>query len=154
MILYLHGFRSSPRSFKARVVQERLAELGRGDELICPQLSASPKEAMDLVTRLVDRYHPSQLAVIGSMNLDLRSQLKNSEVALLIRSKALAEDAAALVENSFAHNAYRVELRGHRLLWRAPPGADFGDAISEPEAGFRRRLLVDLLAPFAPDEML
>lgn len=66
MILYLHGFRSSPRSFKARVVQERLAELGRGDELICPQLSASPKEAMDLVTRLVDRYHPSQLAVIGS----------------------------------------------------------------------------------------
>jgi phosphatidylserine/phosphatidylglycerophosphate/cardiolipin synthase-like enzyme len=36
-----------------------------------------------------------RLAVIGSMNLDLRSQLKNSEVALLIRSAALAQQATA-----------------------------------------------------------
>lgn len=66
MILYLHGFRSSPRSFKARVVGERMRALGRADELICPQLPASPRAAMALVTTLVDRYPAAELAVIGS----------------------------------------------------------------------------------------
>ena len=66
MILYLHGFRSSPRSFKARVVGERMTALGRADELICPQLPASPKEAMALVLTLVERYPAGQLSVIGS----------------------------------------------------------------------------------------
>ena len=66
MILYLHGFRSSPRSFKARVVGERMKAMGRADELICPQLPASPKEAMALVLTLVERYPAGQLSVIGS----------------------------------------------------------------------------------------
>lgn len=65
-VLYLHGFRSSPRSFKARVVGERMKALGRAQELICPQLPASPKEAMALVLTLVERYPAGQLAVIGS----------------------------------------------------------------------------------------
>ncbi|MFB9243968.1 esterase [Massilia antarctica] len=66
MILYLHGFRSSPRSFKARVVGEKMAALGRASELICPQLPASPKEAMALALTLVERYDTSELAIIGS----------------------------------------------------------------------------------------
>jgi predicted esterase YcpF (UPF0227 family) len=66
MILYLHGFRSSPRSFKARVVHERMKALGHAHELVCPQLPASPKEAMALALTLVDRYPPDRLAIIGS----------------------------------------------------------------------------------------
>lgn len=66
MILYLHGFRSSPRSFKARVVAGRMQALGRGHELICPQLPASPKAAMDLALELVDGCEASELSVIGS----------------------------------------------------------------------------------------
>jgi predicted esterase YcpF (UPF0227 family) len=64
-LLYLHGFRSSPRSFKARVVQQRMAAAGRAADLICPQLPASPKAAMDLVLTLVERYS-GNLAIIGS----------------------------------------------------------------------------------------
>ena len=66
MILYLHGFRSSPKSYKARVVHQRMAEMGRAAELICPQLPASPKAAMALIHTLIDRYPPHELAVIGS----------------------------------------------------------------------------------------
>ena len=96
----------------------------------------------------------SRMAVIGSMNLDLRSQLKNSEVALVIRSPALAREAIRLVESSFANGAYRLELNGSALAWRAPPGALFKDADSEPEASTRLKLLVNVIGPFAPDEML
>jgi predicted esterase YcpF (UPF0227 family) len=64
-ILYLHGFRSSPRSFKARVVQGRLDALGRARELVCPQLPASPRAAMELVLTLVERY-ADRLAIVGS----------------------------------------------------------------------------------------
>lgn len=66
MILYLHGFRSSPKSFKARVVQKALADAGRAHELICPQLPASPKEAMALALLLAERHAPDNLSIIGS----------------------------------------------------------------------------------------
>ena len=66
MILYLHGFRSSPKSFKARVVQKALEDAGRARELICPQLPASPKEAMELALLLAERHAPDNLSIIGS----------------------------------------------------------------------------------------
>jgi predicted esterase YcpF (UPF0227 family) len=46
VILYLHGFRSSPNSFKARLIAARLAALGLSDEWCCPNLPVSPKEAI------------------------------------------------------------------------------------------------------------
>jgi phosphatidylserine/phosphatidylglycerophosphate/cardiolipin synthase-like enzyme len=96
-----------------------------------------------------------RIAVIGSMNLDLRSQLKNSEVALVIRSAALSRQSILLVENSIAKGAYRLEADNNGALrWRAPRGAPFPDATSEPEASTRLKLLVNVLGPFAPDEML
>ncbi len=95
-----------------------------------------------------------RLAVIGSMNLDLRSQLKNSEVALLIRSPAIAQEAARQVEGTIAQGAYKLELNQGNLVWRAPPGASFKDARSEPEASTKLKLMVRIIAPFAPDEML
>ena len=52
VILYLHGFRSSPQSFKARVMRARLAELGRLDEWQCPVLPVSPREAIALAESL------------------------------------------------------------------------------------------------------
>ncbi len=66
MMLYLHGFRSSPRSFKAQVVAARMAALGRAADLQCPQLPASPKAAMALAMQLVQGQDPATLAIIGS----------------------------------------------------------------------------------------
>ena len=95
-----------------------------------------------------------RLTVIGSMNLDLRSQLKNSEVALVIRGGAVAAEATRQVENTMATATYRLENRGGRLHWRAPAGASFKDENSEPGASAKLKLLVRVLGPFAPDEML
>lgn len=93
-------------------------------------------------------------SVIGSMNLDLRSQLKNSEVALLIRSVPLAQVATQQIESALTTSAYRVEQRQGKLYWRAPAGASFGDDDKEPGASTRLRVMVRVLGPFAPDEML
>jgi cardiolipin synthase C len=95
-----------------------------------------------------------RLTVIGSMNLDLRSQRKNSEVGLLIRSGRLARDAARQVEQTLAHESYHVTLQDGHLLWQAPPGADFKSAHVEPDASTKLRLMLHLIAPLAPDEML
>ncbi|MBP0591872.1 esterase [Paraburkholderia sp. LEh10] len=66
MILYLHGFRSSPNSFKARVMAERLAALGRSAEWCCPVLPVSPLETVALVERLVATAQPARVTLIGS----------------------------------------------------------------------------------------
>lgn len=65
-LLYLHGFRSSPRSFKARMVQDKLETAGLGERFICPQLPASPKAAMALALELVERHAPDNLVIVGS----------------------------------------------------------------------------------------
>jgi predicted esterase YcpF (UPF0227 family) len=66
MILYLHGFRSSPQSMKGRVISERMAELGLSDQLVCPQLPASPKLAMELALSLIEGVPAHELSIIGS----------------------------------------------------------------------------------------
>ena len=48
-LLYLHGFRSSPQSAKARLTAERVAAQHPGVFFWCPQLPPSPRAAMALV---------------------------------------------------------------------------------------------------------
>jgi predicted esterase YcpF (UPF0227 family) len=66
VILYLHGFRSSPHSFKARVMAARLAELGRSGEWCCPMLPVSPLETIALAESLVAADRATQVIVVGS----------------------------------------------------------------------------------------
>jgi putative cardiolipin synthase len=94
------------------------------------------------------------LLVIGSMNLDLRSQLQNTEVALAIRSRKLADETIALIEPAMARGAYKVELENGLLVWRAPQGSGLKDARTEPDASTGLKLMLKLIGPFAPEEML
>lgn len=64
MILYLHGFNSSPASFKARLICERLAALGREAEFLAPALPDRPLAAVAAAEALIAR-HPSA-ALVGS----------------------------------------------------------------------------------------
>jgi phosphatidylserine/phosphatidylglycerophosphate/cardiolipin synthase-like enzyme len=96
-----------------------------------------------------------RLTMIGSMNLDLRSKTKNSEAGLVIRSGSFARSATNVIEAMVERGSYHVVAgEGGGLLWKAPPGADFKDATTEPGATAKQRLLAGAIAPFAPDEML
>jgi hypothetical protein len=66
MILYLHGFRSSPNSRKATQIRDALAARGRADDYLCPQLPASPRLAIDLALATSRLDDPAQLTLIGS----------------------------------------------------------------------------------------
>lgn len=66
MILYLHGFRSSPHSFKARMIAERLAALGQADRYRCPQLPASPRAAIEMALDIAADGPAAELTLIGS----------------------------------------------------------------------------------------
>ncbi len=66
MILYLHGFRSSPLSTKTSLLARRMQALGRGDEYFCPQLPASPQAAIALALEIASKVNPSELTLIGS----------------------------------------------------------------------------------------
>ena len=73
MILYLHGFRSSPQSTKARMMAAAMAERGLAHTWQCPQLPASPAAsaqlalslARDMIAQTPDA-KPEHLTVIGS----------------------------------------------------------------------------------------
>ena len=64
MILYLHGFTSGPQSHKAQALGMRLRERGLGDRFVCPQLPASPREAIGLAASLIAKHGVS--TVVGS----------------------------------------------------------------------------------------
>lgn len=51
---------------KARVVGERMAALGLADQVISPQLPASPKLAMELALSLIQGIPADELSIIGS----------------------------------------------------------------------------------------
>ena len=65
-LLYLHGFRSSPQSTKARKFAAWVA--ANRPELVwwCPQLPASPAEAMREVMAGVSAWPAERMAVVGS----------------------------------------------------------------------------------------
>jgi predicted esterase YcpF (UPF0227 family) len=66
MFIYLHGFNSSPASFKARLLQERLAQRGRAHEFIAPQLSHRPTEAAATIERVLEPLPAETVTLIGS----------------------------------------------------------------------------------------
>jgi hypothetical protein len=66
VILYLHGFRSSPTSRKATMLRERMHALGRGPDYLSPALPPSPALAVDLVLRLLASRPSSSTTLIGS----------------------------------------------------------------------------------------
>jgi hypothetical protein len=66
MILYLHGFRSSPRSAKAERLRSALGARGRAGDFACPQLPVSPRGAAGVAQAAAALEDPARLALIGS----------------------------------------------------------------------------------------
>ncbi|MBO9652396.1 MAG: phospholipase D family protein [Variovorax sp.] len=95
-----------------------------------------------------------QWVVVGSMNLDLRSQLQNTEIAVLIRSDELARVATEKIEIVMRQGSWHVGEKDDGLVWHAPEGSGLKDATTEPDASPSLRLMLKLFGPLAPDTLL
>ena len=95
-----------------------------------------------------------QILVVGSMNLDQRSQLQNTEIAVLVRSRVLSAQTSEQIERGLTMGAWHVVQENGALRWKAPPKSDETDQTHEPDTSLPLRLLLKLIAPLAPDELL
>ncbi len=62
MIVYIHGFNSSPLSSKAQLMKGKLEALGRGAEFVAPALPHRPAQAVALLDALAARHPGAGLA--------------------------------------------------------------------------------------------
>lgn len=65
-LLYLHGFRSSPQSAKARQMAAYVARHHPDVTFWCPQLPPSPRAAMELVAQGIAPWRGAEMGVVGS----------------------------------------------------------------------------------------
>lgn len=115
MILYLHGFRSSPQSFKASLLAKAVAQAGHADRWHCPQLPASPRQALELANRLIQQQVTHGLQAERELVV-LGSSLGGYYAACL----AQAWKCRALLFNPVVHAARDLATQvGEHTMWNS-----------------------------------
>jgi predicted esterase YcpF (UPF0227 family) len=66
MIVYLHGFNSSPASGKAKQLGDYMAGSGRLADYYCPALPNSPREAIAKIESTLARGRGDSITLVGS----------------------------------------------------------------------------------------
>lgn len=66
MLIYLHGFNSSPASHKAQLMRTYMEGRGLGSLYACPALPDTPEEAVRAIRRAVAGRDPNSVTFIGS----------------------------------------------------------------------------------------
>lgn len=119
-ILYLHGFCSSPASWKARLLAETLDARGQGDHFFCPALSHQPFEAISQAEAIIQAQDGPLTLVSSSLGgfyatclaekHDLRAVLINpAVVAPISLHKYLGMQTNLYTEESFEFTVAHIE---------------------------------------------
>ncbi|MBL8581273.1 MAG: phospholipase D family protein [Rhizobiaceae bacterium] len=87
-----------------------------------------------------------RIGFIGSFNFDPRSVSINSEMGVLFQDRDLVRVLKKrLEEEKSPQTSYSLDIHNQRLRWRGVTNGNPVEFRSEPEAGFRRRLLAGLV---------
>ena len=66
LLIYLHGFLSSPLSSKAQATARWLSDAGVDFEYLCPSVSSYPQEARDALLQLCEQRQNQKKYLVGS----------------------------------------------------------------------------------------
>jgi phosphatidylserine/phosphatidylglycerophosphate/cardiolipin synthase-like enzyme len=111
------------------------------------------KTALHAKAVLVDE----RIVFVGSMNLDPRSKLKNTEDGLVILSPELGAQMERIFALGASHeNSYAVRLSpdGQSLEWSTQGPNGEAHYSSDPDVTFLRRVLTPLLRVTVPEDIL
>ena len=129
LILYLHGFCSSPASLKSRQFAAAMNARGLGDRFVCPQLSPVPDEAVACASGLVEAADGPVTLVGSSLGGHYASHLaeKYGLKAVLINPAAVSSlDAAKFIGE---HANFHTD---ERFTFTAAHAAQLEAQISKP----------------------
>ncbi len=93
-----------------------------------------------------------ETAFIGSMNMDPRSAVLNTEAGLVIRSRTLAARLEASLRQRAQAESYRLALRNDALVWSR--GGDLPAVEVEPDGATRPALALRMLVHIFGDGLL
>ncbi|MCP3697009.1 MAG: esterase YqiA [Aliivibrio sp.] len=125
LLLYIHGFNSSPLSHKAQVMT-RYCEAQRPDiKVITPRLPSYPKEAAQYLTQLVEKYQTDyQIGLVGSSLggylstwLNHRYGVKAVLVNPAVKPYELLEDYLGAQVNPYTQEEYFLEEKHMKELF-------------------------------------
>jgi hypothetical protein len=127
MIVYLHGFNSSPQSHKAQVLARFLAERGLGEHYACPALPPLAADAIAVIEALTARHAGAPLCFLGSSlggyyatylaeKHGARAVLINPAVDPHIGLRAYLGEQKNL-HTGAAYQLTEAHLRGWQALW-------------------------------------
>lgn len=140
MLIYLHGFLSSPASRKARLLAEYLERRNLQQELTVLELPPDPKEALKVIEREVERAQDPALvgSSLGGYYATYIAERRGLKAVLInpaVRPYDLLKDFLGLQKNLYTGVEFIVKPRHLHDLRRLDVAA-----ISEPE---RYLLLVE-----------
>ena len=89
------------------------------------------------------------------MNFDPRSASQNTETGLIIHSAKLAQQVAQLFAGAIDDNSYLLRLSDQGAVqWVDGKGDKAVVFDTEPDTSWQKRLWIDVLAPFTPEQLL
>jgi putative cardiolipin synthase len=96
------------------------------------------------------------LLLVGSMNIDPRSDKHNTEMGLLVKSAPLAQQLLKIIDHVCRQGSYRVDTdEDGDLRWRyTEPDGRAVEFDHEPRVSWFMRTMWRLLSPLAPESML
>lgn len=121
MLIYIHGFNSSPLSHKAQVMQRYCEEFRPDIKVVVPQLPNYPQEAALCLTTLMEQYQVDyQVGLVGSslggyFSAWLHQKYGVSAVLVnpAVKPYDLLVDYLGRQENPYTHEQY--ELKEHHM---------------------------------------
>ena len=93
---------------------------------------------------------------VGSMNFDPRSDVHNTEIGLIIFSREMAQQVLKLIEVLKQQGAYKVRFAPgtERIEWVSEEAGVEQVLTSEPDSTLWDRVMLEILAPLAPESLL